>query len=116
MCPVMPCLSSSICQADAIFASALKRSDEPSAGQVRQAVAAAIGAFGYAGCAERVAQEFGDHPETAVIRMRWARAVVRETFADSAPEPGPRAGAGALFIVRPRLPAGQASASQEAMA
>jgi hypothetical protein len=30
-----------------------------------------------------VAQEFGDHPETAVIRMRWARMAVREGFADS---------------------------------
>ena len=116
MCPVMPRLSIGACQAEAIFATELQRGDKPSAGQVRQAVAAAIGAFGYAGCAERVAQEFGDHPETAVIRMRWARAVVRETFADSAPEPGSRAGAGALLIVRPRLPAGQASASQEAMA
>jgi hypothetical protein len=34
-----------------------------------------------------VAQEFGDHPETAVIRMRWARAVVLEAFAGSVPEP-----------------------------
>jgi hypothetical protein len=49
MCPVMPCLSSRTCQADAIFVSALPRSDEPSAGQVRQAVAAAIGASGCAG-------------------------------------------------------------------
>jgi Sigma-70, region 4 len=53
MCPVMPCLSSSTCQADAIFASALQRSDEPSAGQVRQAGAAAISAFGYAGLRPR---------------------------------------------------------------
>ena len=61
---VMPYLSIGACQADAIFASELQRCDEPSAGQVRQAVAAAIRAFGYSGCAERVAQEFGDHPET----------------------------------------------------
>jgi Sigma-70, region 4 len=53
MCPVMPCLSSHTCQADAIFASALQRSDEPSAGRVRQTVAAAIGAFGYAGLRPR---------------------------------------------------------------
>jgi hypothetical protein len=53
MCPVMPWLSSSTCQADAIFASALQRSDEPSTGQVRRAVAAAIGAFGYAGLRPR---------------------------------------------------------------
>ena len=116
MCPVMPCLSSSTCQADAIFASALQRSDEPSAGQVRQAVAAAIGAFGYVGCAERVAQEFGDHPETAVIRMRWARAVSREAFADSVSEPGLQADAGALLIVHPWPPAEQPSGSREAMA
>jgi hypothetical protein len=58
--------------ADALFMSMLQRSDRPSAGQVRQAVAAAVRAYGGRGCAERVAQEFRDHPETAVARMRWA--------------------------------------------
>jgi hypothetical protein len=67
-------------EADALFVSALQRSDELSAGQIRQAIAAAVGAFGYSGCAERVAQEFGDHPETAVARMRWARAVTDQAF------------------------------------
>jgi hypothetical protein len=62
-------------EADALFVSALQRSDELSAGRISQAIAAAVSAFGYSGCAERVAQEFGDHPETAVARMRWARAV-----------------------------------------
>jgi len=33
-----------------------------------------------------VAQEFGDHPEAAVDRMRWARAVADELFA-SPPAP-----------------------------
>jgi len=66
--------------ADALFASALQRSDNPDAGQVRQATAAAVRAYGGPGCAERVAQEFGDHPENAVMRMRWARAVVSEVF------------------------------------
>jgi len=116
MCPVMPCLSSGALQTEAIFASALQRGDEPSAGQVRQAVAASIRAFGYSGCAERVAQEFGDHPEMAVIRMRWARAVAREAFADSVPEPGPQADAGALLIVHPWPPGKQTSSSREAMA
>jgi hypothetical protein len=93
--------------ADAVFASDLQRGDEPSAGQVRQAVAAAIRALGSSGCAGRVAQEFGDHPETAVIRMRWARRVAREAFADPAPEQGPAGGvdAGGWLVVRPRLPA-----------
>jgi len=44
--------------------------------QVRQAIAAAIRMFGARGCAARVAQAYGEHPETAVVRMRWARAVV----------------------------------------
>jgi hypothetical protein len=69
--------------ADAVFVSGLRRCDKLSAGEVRQAVGAAIRAFGCSGCAGRVAQEFGDHPETAVIRMRWARSVAREAFADA---------------------------------
>jgi hypothetical protein len=111
MMPVMAYLRIGAVQADAVFVSGLRRCDEPSAGQVRQAVAAAVRAFGCSGCAGRVAQEFGDHPETAVIRMRWARGVAREAFADSPPERGPSADAGGLLVIRPRLPAEQASAS-----
>jgi|SRR5690348_14933190 hypothetical protein len=69
-------LSISIARADALFVSALQRSEEPSAAQVQQAIAAAIRAFGARGCAARVAQAYGEHPETAVPRMRWARSVV----------------------------------------
>jgi hypothetical protein len=79
-------LSISAARADALFVSALQRSEELSTGQVRQAVAAAVRAFGSQGCAERVAQEFGDHPDTAVARMRWARTVAAETFGGSGPE------------------------------
>ena len=64
--------------ADALFASVLQRSDNPSAGQLRKAIAAAVRAYGGLGCVERVAQEFGDHPEAAVDRMRWVRAVADE--------------------------------------
>ena len=107
--PVMAYLSIGAVRADAVFVSGLQRCEEPSAGQVRQAVAAAVRAFGCSGCAGRVAHEFGDHPETAVIRMRWARGVAREAFADSPPEPGPGADAGGLLVIRPL--AEQASAS-----
>lgn len=69
-------LSINATRADALFASALQRSDLPSAGQVRLAIAAAIAAHGALGCAARVAQAFGEHPETAVTRMRWARTMV----------------------------------------
>jgi hypothetical protein len=69
-------LSVGAARANALFASALQRSDEPSAAQVRQAIAATVRAFGTRDCAARVAQAYGEHPETAVPRMRWARAVV----------------------------------------
>jgi hypothetical protein len=58
--------------AGALFAAVLQRSGKPSPGQVRKAVAAAIRAYGGCWCAGRVAQESGDHPETAVEQMRCA--------------------------------------------
>ena len=69
-------LSISTARADALFVSALQRSQQPSATQVRDAIATAIREFGARGCATRVAQEYGEHPELAAPRMRWARAVV----------------------------------------
>ncbi len=80
-------LSISTVRADALFASALQRSDEPSTTQVDQAIAAAVRAFGTRGCAARVAQAYGEHPETAVMRMRWARATVTSAFEEASPEP-----------------------------
>ena len=63
MRPTMYHPSTSAVRAEALFASVLQRSDRPSAGQVRKAVAAAVRAYGGRGCVELVAQEFGDHPE-----------------------------------------------------
>jgi hypothetical protein len=79
-------LSISTTRADALFASALQRSDEPSVAQVEQAIAAAVRAFGARGCAARVAQAYGDYPETAAARMRWARAMVTGTFEGASPK------------------------------
>src|SRR5215468_7501917 len=100
--------------ADAIFVSGLQRHDELSAGQVRQAAGAAIRAFGCSGCTGRVAQEFGDHPETAVARMCWARAVAREAFGDPALEAGPGATARGWLAIRTSTPAGHTSGSTRA--
>jgi hypothetical protein len=72
-------LTISTARADALFASALQRSDEPTVAQVQEAIASALAAFGIRGCAARVAQAFGEHPETAVLRMRWARSAVVRT-------------------------------------
>lgn len=78
--------STMVVWADALFVSALQRSDDPSAAHVRHVIAAAIREYGGQGCAERVAQEFGDHPEIAVVRMRWARALASEACRGSAAE------------------------------
>jgi hypothetical protein len=55
-------LSISAARAGALFASPLQGSDEPTARQVRQAIATTIGAHGVHGCAARVAQAYGEHP------------------------------------------------------
>jgi hypothetical protein len=73
--------------ADALFASTLQRSDEPSAMQVRQAIAVAFGRYGDGGCAARVAQAYGEEPLTAAARMRWARTAVASAFGVPQPEP-----------------------------
>ncbi len=67
----------------ALFASALQRSDDPSPADVRLAVMRTVRDLGSRGCAARVAQEFGDHPEVAVDRMRWARQLVERSVSES---------------------------------
>lgn len=63
---------------EALFASALQRSDAPDAKVVTEAIRATVRRFGTRGCAGRMAQEFGDHPEEAAERMRWVRQLVAE--------------------------------------
>ena len=62
------------CQA--LFASALQRSDELTVEAVSEAISRAVEQLGQGGCAGRMAQEFGDHPEAACERMRWARQLI----------------------------------------
>ena len=99
-------LSIDAARADALFASALQISDDPSAVQVRQAIDAATSVLGDLGCAARVAQEFGEHPETAVTRMRWARAEVAGVFGglDLDPRYAPRHARPSVACPAPRLP------------
>jgi hypothetical protein len=68
-------------RSEALFASALQISSEPTAAQVRAELARTVRRLGVRGCAARMAQEFGDAPEASVARMRWARRVVAEVFA-----------------------------------
>ena len=73
-------LSIGAARADALFTSVLQRSDQPSRRQVRRAIAMALGAYGPHGCAARVAQSYGEQPETAASRMRWARIAAADAY------------------------------------
>jgi hypothetical protein len=77
----MSTLNLNVVRSEALFASALPSSCEPTAAQVRAELARTVRSLGVRGCAARMAQEFGDAPEAAVARMRWARRVVAEVFA-----------------------------------
>ncbi|HLM88611.1 MAG TPA: hypothetical protein VK284_06215 [Streptosporangiaceae bacterium] len=62
----------------ALFVSELQQSDAPTGCAVAEAVQRTVLRFGVRGCEGRMAQEFGDHPEAAMDRMRWVRQLVRE--------------------------------------
>ena len=57
----------------ALFVSGLQRSDVPAADTVAEVIRRTVREFGIRGCASRMAQEFGDHPDAAAERMRWVR-------------------------------------------
>ena len=65
---------------DALFASDIQSSEDPSPEQIRAVVTATVDRLGPDRCAELVAQEFGEHPDCALGRMRWARRAVRSAF------------------------------------
>jgi hypothetical protein len=67
-------------RAEALFASTVQSSDEPTDVEVRGAVAATLRKLGIRGCAAVVAGEYGEHPETACARMAWALAAVRAAY------------------------------------
>jgi hypothetical protein len=70
---------------EALFASGLQRSDAPTAEAVAQAISRTVRQLGTRGCASQMAQEFGDHPEAALDRMRWVRQLIGEISASPAP-------------------------------
>jgi hypothetical protein len=60
-------------KAEALFVSALQPSDQYNQAELEAAIDTSLEAFGGpSGCAQRLAAEFGEHPETAVSRMQWA--------------------------------------------
>jgi hypothetical protein len=64
-------------QAQALFASYLQPSEHATPTELARAIRDSLrGHHGAAGCAAAVATEYGDHPDMAAARMRWALAVV----------------------------------------
>ena len=62
--------------AEALFASTLQPSEHPTAEQVTAAVRDSLRRHsGQPGCTSVCAAEYGEHPDTAPERMRWALAL-----------------------------------------
>lgn len=77
-------------QCEALFASPLQATEAVTAEMATAEIRRTIQRLGPVGCASRMAQEFGDHPEEARDRMRWARQVASElTPVLSGPSVGP---------------------------
>ena len=92
-------------RAEALFASDLQPSHEPSRDDVREAVSRSLRNLGTRGCVGRVAAEYGDQPCTAAARMTWALAAVRLAYPAVPTNPVPTASIGdALAGPRPRRP------------
>ncbi|MBM2620432.1 hypothetical protein JIG36_33475 [Actinoplanes sp. LDG1-06] len=68
-------------RAAALFASDLPAGSRPSAEVVETAITRAVRYNGGTrGCVAALAAAYGDYPETACARMRWARSVVKTTY------------------------------------
>ncbi len=67
-------------RSEALFVSDVQGSQHPSPEHIRDAVDHAVQVHGETGCAALVAQEFGEHPDVAVDRMRWARGAVQLAY------------------------------------
>jgi hypothetical protein len=64
-------------RAEALFLSHLQPSEHPTPAQIAAAIRVTLRQRGgVAGCAAALAEEYGEHPETAAARMRWALSVV----------------------------------------
>ncbi|WP_205650567.1 hypothetical protein [Actinoplanes solisilvae] len=70
-----------VARAEALFTSRLATGSQPTYDTVEEAIRIAVRAHrGVRGCAADVAGEYGDHPESAAPRMRWARRLVEELY------------------------------------
>jgi hypothetical protein len=70
-----------VARAEALFASGLSAWAGLTRSEVYAAIRDAVRTYGgVRGCAGEVAAAYGEYPETAVSRMRWARQLVQENY------------------------------------
>ena len=67
-------------RAEALFVSDVQSAERFDTKCVRKAVMRSVRRHGPRGCAELVAHEFGEHPDTAVSRMSWVLTAVRAAY------------------------------------
>ena len=68
-------------RAAALFVSGLSATRRPTRAEVEASIKRALRTHGGTrGCAADVAAAYGDHPELAAPRMRWARSVVENLY------------------------------------
>ena len=68
-------------RAEALFLSTLQPSESPSADRVRRHVATTLSRLGLAECGARMADEYGNHPNSSVARMRWVLTTIDTVYA-----------------------------------
>lgn len=75
-------------RASALFVSDLSARCDHSRAEIATAITRGIRSHGgVRGCVGEVAAAYGEHPETAVPRMRWARSAIEHTYSSAASNP-----------------------------
>jgi hypothetical protein len=72
-------------RAEALFASGLSECSRPTRQQAADAIGWAVRMYGgVRGCAAELAGAYGDYPDAAMVRMRWARRVIDAVYTHAA--------------------------------
>jgi hypothetical protein len=77
-------------RAEALYLSTLQPSESPSPDRVRRNIATTLGQLALPECDAQIATDFGDHPDTAVARMRWALTTIDTVYPSTSGVPTPQ--------------------------
>ncbi|MEU7908027.1 hypothetical protein [Actinoplanes sp. NPDC049118] len=105
-------------RAEALFTSDLPTGSRPDPADTERAIRDAVHTYGgIRGCAAQMAYGYGDNPEAAAHRMRWARSVVAANYPRRRPTPSlgsRRSGSGSYAVRRPPVVLGVAPTAKVA--